>query len=146
MRINRKNSILFLIYVIIPLGLGGVIYILKRPEHLVLFDWLEMLRLKSTAMVLRDDFSAITLWPQFIYNLPGSLWLFSFTSMQMIIWDGKLTKASIGYISLPLIVALGSEFGQLHAQVQGTFDPRDALYYIGSFIISITILKKKSVQ
>lgn len=124
------------IAVIAPLMVGGMIYILFRPETLLMFDWFEKAGLLHFIQGLRASFKGKLILPQwFIYNLPDALWIFSFTNLMLLIWQLKLTKDSIFWILLAPTIGVLSELGQANGIIAGTFDPKDLFFIL---VASIT--------
>ena len=63
-------------------------------------------------------------------NLPDGLWVYSFTSVMLIVWQGSVSRDNILYVTIPLILAVVSEVGQFLGLIMGTFDVFDLLFYI----------------
>lgn len=131
-----KNIILF---VLLPILIGGHIYIVSRPKSLKMFKWFENLSIDKLTNSIRNAFIHID-YPYWVkYNLPDLLWVFSFTSLMLIIWDKKIITENILYIIFPVLVGILSEVGQLLGIINGTFDIIDILFYAIGFLLSILI-------
>jgi hypothetical protein len=77
-------------------------------------------------------------WPAwFVYNLPDGLWVYGYTSIMLMIWNGTLEKANSIWVFLPVILAVISEFGQLFGVVPGTFDYFDIVFMLLAQLISL---------
>jgi len=125
----------------ITLLLGGMVYLSFRSNTLVMFSWFDKINLLEPISELR----LITLplsanlpnW--FLYSLPDGLWLFSYLTVLLVIWDNTISKQNIQWFFLVPILAIFSEIGQLSGIVPGTFDITDLLFYLGGSILPILI-------
>ena len=81
----------------ITLLLGGMVYLSFRSNTLVMFSWFDKINLLEPISELR----LITLplsanlpnW--FLYSLPDGLWLFSYLTVLLVIWDNTISKQNI---------------------------------------------------
>ncbi len=106
-----KNSL-------IPLFIGGIIYLYTRSNNIYFLDWISSFLIIPKKIDLPN-------WIQ--YNLPDGLWTFASTNLMLIIWSYKISKKTILWIITPLIIGIFLEF------TYGTFDPIDLLYiFIGA--------------
>lgn len=129
MQIKKKNIILGLI----PVILGGIIYMTYRADSLLMFKWFRnQVQINSLITFLRTNFTLQNLkipnWAK--YSLPDALWILSFTYLILLIWDFKINKQSIMWISFPPLIGLFSELGQLIHIIPGTFDITDLIFLI----------------
>lgn len=133
------------IAVIAPLIVGGLIYILFRPETLIMFDWFEKAGLLQFIQDLRTSFKGKLILPQWIiYNLPDALWILSFTNLMLLIWQLKLTKNSIFWILLAPTIGVFSELGQATGILAGTFDLNDLYFILAASITPFIYPKLKT--
>jgi hypothetical protein len=137
-----KNIILF---VLLPILVGGLIYIVSRPKSLKMFKWFENINIDNLTNSIRDEFIHIE-YPYWVkYNLPDFLWVFSFTSLILIIWNKKIVSENISYIIFPVSVGVLSEIGQLFGIINGTFDLMDILFYsLGGLLSTLIFINSKS--
>lgn len=130
---------------IIPVIVGGLIYLTYRTDSLLMFSWFEKVQLKGAVDWLRSNNHLQNLkiphWVKF--SLPDALWLFSFTYMILLLWDFTINKQSIGWILLAPIVGLSSEVGQLIKIIPGTFDIVDLLLLLLAAILPLLSMKNK---
>lgn len=129
--------------VILPLLIGGLIYILFRADSLLMFRWLDTIGLRQVIETARQfiEHSYLPSWT--IYSLPDALWVFSFTNFMLIIWHDKFSAQTAFWVFIAPTVGLLSEIGQAFHFIRGTFDPTDlALILIASTIPYITAIKK----
>ena len=124
------------------IGIG--IYWLARPRSINIFNWF-----KTTSLTVStySPYLSTSKFPDWLlYNSPDFLWIFSFTSFLLIIWDKKLTGKNWYYLLFPCIFAITHEFGQLFLLVGGTFDKVDLLFYLLGYFSSIFLLKSSKTQ
>jgi hypothetical protein len=135
-----------LTYVLLPIIIGGLIYIVSRSKSLKMFDWFEKINLSNEIGIIRDYFSSVQLPNWIIYNLPDLLWVFSFTSLLFIIWNKRIEKENILYLLFPMGIGVLSEFGQLFSIINGTFDIMDVIFYVFGGLSSILIINKFKIN
>ncbi len=133
-------------YVLLPIFIGGLIYIVSRSKSLKMFDWFEKINLSNEVSIIRDYFSNVELPNWIIYNLPDFLWVFSFTSLLFIIWNKKIEKENVFYLLFPMGIGVLSEFGQLFSIINGTFDKVDIIFYVFGGLSSIYIISKFKIN
>jgi hypothetical protein len=138
---NTKMKKQLFIGHILTLLLGGFVYISFRQDTLKMFSWFDRVNMLEAI----SDFRLFTLplsvylpnW--FLYSLPDGLWLFSYLSLLLIVWDNEISKHNIHWLLLLPSVAILTEIGQLFAIVHGTFDILDLTFYLGGTILPILI-------
>ena len=147
---SYKPSLLFY-HVIIPITFGGIIYLLFRVDSLMMFRWADAAGIKPALDNIRIYCMTMQMdslsW--FFFSLPDGLWVYSFTSFMLIVWDLKFSRHSILWITIGPILALGGEIGQAFGVVKGTYDSTDlVLCLIGSVLPVIIILRanKNNIQ
>ena len=121
--------------------LGGLVYILFRQDTLKMFTWFDSLNLSVVISEIRFftlPFSDhLPNW--FLYSLPDGLWLFSYLSVLLMVWDNTISKHNIHWLLLVPLFAVFSEIGQLFKIVPGTFDILDLTFYIAGTALPILI-------
>lgn len=124
--IYRKDWIFALLLILT----GGMIYILYRPESLLLFRVTDSLGIKPLIDVLRSNSSKVIL-PSFMINsLPAGLWTASYLMMMYITTKFHTRKIRL-MLALPLpVMAIVLEFMQFFGWCPGTFDIYDLICYI----------------
>ena len=121
--------------------LGCFIYITFRQDTLIMFSWLDSIYLLDVI----SDYRLFTMplsahlpsW--FLYSLPDGLWLFSFVSILLAIWDNTISKHNIHWFILVPTIAVFIEIGQLLSIVSGTFDILDLIFYLIGTVLPILI-------
>jgi hypothetical protein len=130
---------------VIPVSIGGLIYILGRHETLKMFHWFQLLHLDTYIYHLRLVYqasitSSLPSWV--LYSLPDALWMYSFTSAVLLSWKRKLSF----YLLIPFTLGAGSELGQYAHLVRGTYDSNDLICYCTGFLLSIIIITKPQIN
>ncbi len=121
--------------------LGGMVYISFRQDTLKMFRWFDSINLSAVISELR----LLTLplsdhlpnW--FLYSLPDGLWICSYLSVLLVVWDNVISKHNIHWLLLVPMIAIFSEIGQLFKIVPGTFDILDLIFYLGGTVLPILI-------
>lgn len=129
-------SILIVVHCILPLLVGGLIYILFRPTTLRMFNWFENTGLMEAVHAMRRVSQNFTFLPDWLYYaLPDGLWTYSFTSAFILIWGHD---SSLKYwLVVPLSLSLIPEFLQFYGLLPGTFDWNDLFFQFFGFIFSL---------
>ena len=132
---------------VFTLLLGGLIYILFRQDTLKMFSWFDNINLSTAISELRlltAPFSGhFPNW--FLYSLPDGLWLFSYLSVLLAVWDNVISKHNIYWILFMPLIAIFSEVGQFIKMVPGTFDFIDLIFYaLGSSLPILIFANSKS--
>jgi hypothetical protein len=124
-----------------PIVFGAFIYLISRPKTILLFEWIRIIKLEKLSNKIREFFTEYN-FPNWVkYNLPDLLWVFGFTSVMLIIWNGIETRFKSIYIFIPLFIGVMSEFLQYFNPKFGTFDLLDIIFYSLGSVTSILILK-----
>ncbi len=138
----KKTTIYIALFVIIPIFAGGLIYILTRPDSLLMFDWFKKIGLGENIAKLRLEQNIKDLLNNWIiYNFPAWIWTFSLTVLLGIIWNYKINKESLMILLIPLILGISSEIFQKAELINGTFDFIDLLLYIIGGISGLLLIR-----
>ena len=139
LRIKKIN--LALIHGLSPLLLGGLLYVLFRSTTLRMFNWCSLIGFDGTIQLARTSLFAFKdYFPNWIfYSLPDGLWVYSFSSAILILWDGKLNI----WLLIPLLSGVFTEIAQGLYLFPGTFDIIDLFLAIIGLILSIIIINYK---
>lgn len=119
-----------LAHVILPLGVGILVYLGYRPRTLLVFDWLAAMSMSFVGEALRSLGRQIALPEWMIFVLPGALWSYSLTACMALLWRDKPRSSPWVLSALPL--GAGSEILQAMGLMPGTFDARDLISYLVS--------------
>ena len=146
MVINNRIK-LTIIHCLIPIIIGGLIYILFRSTSLRMFKWLSFLGFDNIIQIARtyliDVKSKIPSWVYF--SLPDGLWIYSFTSAILIYWNNNLQKAKI-WLLIPITSGILFEIFQYFKLFPGTFDFLDLCFSLCCLILSIFTINLKYKQ
>ena len=126
---------LLVLHVILPITIGGLIYVCWRDPGLLMFKWFRALGFEPLILQLRLATAAIRpalpFW--FVYSLPDGLWVYALSAFMALVWSGS--RPSILKIACLLagpVLGAGSELGQLARIVPGSFDWTDFLFYLSA--------------
>ena len=125
----------------LTLSMGGLVYISFRQDTLKMFDWFDRVALSELVSRLRRftlpmaDF--LPNW--FLYSVPDGLWLFSYLSILLVVWNNKISKHNVHWLLSVPAIAIVSEIGQLFGIVPGTFDVFDLLFYLAGTVLPILL-------
>lgn len=105
--------------------LGGMIYLLWRPQTLVMFSWCRSLGIWELVRQMREASASVKevlpIW--FIYSLPQALWCFSGLCCIHAIWNRKAGERF--WIAVVLLGSLSIEVMQFFHVISGSFDAVD---------------------
>lgn len=128
-----------------PLIVGGVIYLFIHPSIFFLHAIATKLQIIESVYIIRE--AALPFYSNLpsiiVYNLPDGLWVYSFTSAILFVWNYQLNRWSIPFCLLPVFIGIGSEIGQFINLIPGTFDILDVIFYLFGFLLSVTILTNR---
>lgn len=132
---NKKVALLFLAN--FSLITGGLIYILFRPQNLLLFSLIDHIGLTRYINYMRDSLSWCEV-PSFIINsLPAGLWTASYLIFMYYQTKRHIRKKRL-LVALPLPLSMVIlEFLQYFGWCPGTFDIYDLICYLIPLIIFI---------
>ena len=125
---------------LMPVLLGGLVYLLYRPKNIILFEVLNKLGGSTTVDMVRNKVEYVHLPDFVVYSLPAGLWTASFL-MAMYLCIRQQNKRIKLSLALPLPVsAVVLEFMQLFGLCPGTFDIYDVVCYVIPIIIFVKLV------
>lgn len=135
--IYKKDWIVALLLILI----GGMIYVLYRPETLLLFRVTDSLGITPLIDIARSNTSSVVL-PSFVINsLPAGLWTASYLIMMYVTTKYHSRRIRL-MLALPLpSMAIVMEFMQIWEWCPGTFDIYDLICYIVPMFVYIKSIK-----
>lgn len=136
---NVKKNIKILNHVILPVFLGGMIYIIFRTQTLLMFKWFSFLGLNEIIYFFRS-FATMKISDWIKFSLPDALWVYAAMLIMMIIWDFKLNKKSFIWIFIAPAFGIIGELTQLFF-LPGTFDPIDLYLCILATLFGLIQIK-----
>ena len=142
---NKKN--LIFTHCFIPLFLGGILYISFRSRTLKMFNWFEYIGIENKILSIRELFFPLKIYlPQWVYySLPDGLWVYSFTSAILIVWNNQFKIAKY-WLVIPVFTGAIIEIAQGLKLFRGTFDILDLTFTIVALLLSIIIINHKFKQ
>lgn len=123
---NRTHYVIGSLAIVI----GGLIYLIFRDDNLIMFSWIKSVGMSEYLNNMRIAYGDYSIYSWVRYNLPASLWLFSYLFIIKGVWHNQ-SKNILYYVFLSVIpiMAFGSELLQLFAIIPGTFDIADLIGY-----------------
>ena len=130
-----------IILAVLAMFAGGMIYVLWRPDSLVMFSWFNALGMRDTIANLRQMNSPYpALFSDWvIYALPQALWFFSGLLGFHCIWRTRSKRNYWLYFSVFFTIALATEIGQSLNIVPGHFDRYDLVLLIIAGLVALAI-------
>jgi len=138
-KLNSSAQSVILLHVICPILLGAMIYILFRQNTLFVFKWIHYLSLDKIVVLLRSLVKGIKIDNWILYSLSDGIWVYSGTSLLLVIWKYQWNKQSIIWIGFPFFISIIAELMQLFGFLRGTFCLVDTIIIIISFILALFI-------
>jgi len=132
------------LHVLLPIIVGGLIYLSFRHTTLNMFKWVELISLSSFINLVRETLYPIKGYlPEWIiFSLPDGLWVYSFSSSFIIIWNDEFDFAK-PWLLVPLFLGAFAEVFQYFRILPGTFDLIDLFICATASILSIYFVKLK---
>lgn len=131
----------------LTLIIGSLIYVVFRSQTLLMFRWFEKCNLKNIIGGFRMMIEKNESIPDFIvYALPDGLWMFSYMSVILYLWNNDLKKENFLWVFGLPIIAIASEIGQYFGLVKGTFDIMDLLLYLLGGLLPFYIYKVEIIN
>lgn len=132
--------------------IGGMVYVLWRPESLKMFSWFSALGLDRPVDAMRTSAAAYAqAMPSWVYlSLPQALWLFSGCLVFHLIWRHARCRQEQFWMAAVVLLAMGGELGQAVGVIQGTFDPMDlaliALAFFAAQLIRLVDRQRRRTE
>lgn len=142
---NPRSSRIALagLHVIAPLLAGGFVYLVLRPEPLVMHAWAHHLGLGERLRGWQQWGGTVAPWlPSFLrYSLPDGLWLYALTVALGIVWLETPGLQGRLWMAAALVVSVGAEAGQAFGHVPGTFDALDVWALLAASVAGMLTCK-----
>lgn len=121
-----------LVHVVLPIVIGGLIYVFWRVDHLFMFHWFDLIGLTPLIESAREV--AMPWRPMLpdwlLYSVPDGTWVYACVAYFGRLWrDGPLW-AQLFWIGMGPAMAIGGELGQIPGWVPGTWDWVDFVCYV----------------
>ena len=121
----------FLVHCVIPMWIGGWIYLLFRAEHLLMFRWADAIGLLAPIQSLRADWGwmGASLPDWVLFSVPDGVWVYVATAFFGRLWRTGPLLPHLFWVSLASVLAIGGELAQYPGFIPGTFDWVDVICY-----------------
>ena len=118
----------FLGLVVLPLLVGGAIYLGFRPRHLLMFSAADRMGLGGLVDAYRAGAYPLRghLPPWAVYSLPNALWTLSLVAFLGLLWRHERAKAAY-WMAAAAVLAIAPEFLQAVSLAPGTFSGGDVV-------------------
>jgi hypothetical protein len=128
------------------LAVGGLIYILFRPDTTLLFCLLAKAGFAESLYQFRSvAVAGLPYWV--VYCLPGALWVAAYILITDTVLHGWALRPKLLTAALIMSVGVVSEMLQSVAIVPGTFDSADIVAYIAPYsLYAICIISKNKIS
>lgn len=115
------------LFAMLPLLVGGGVYVFWRSPSLLMFRWFDGLGLAPFVALLRDTVGSVAdhVPGWILYSWPDAAWTMSGVMLFAFIWQGSQSNAKHVWILLAPVIAIVSEMAQWLRLLPGTFDPVD---------------------
>jgi hypothetical protein len=126
---SHKNTFPSLIFPLLLIIAGGMIYIFFRPSEPSFFKWFEFGGFESQLAMLRQKTLnfGLLLPPWIVFSLPNGLWAFAYSWLILEIWKYSRSKIRyFWYATIPVLI-FGCEFLQHAGKLPGTFCWQDMI-------------------
>ena len=137
---KKNNQIL--LHVIIPMIIGGFIYIIFREENLLMFSWFNSLGAGNLIDFLRFHFSKYHIPHWIVFNYPDGVWIYSFVSLMLIIWSKIKSNTKFIWLIIVPILGICAEIGQYINLVPGTYDQIDLIFCLMGSLLPFILIKE----
>ena len=140
-----KRCVLRLFFAFALLSVGGLIYIVFRPDTTLLFYTLVKAGFAESMYKLRAAVSiGLPYWV--VYSLPNALWVAAYILITDMVLTGWAVRTKLLVAAVIMAVGVASEMLQSVALVPGTFDVADIVAYIAPYsLYAIWIFTKNKI-
>jgi len=126
------------VHVLLPIFIGGMIYVCWRVDHLFMFRWFDTLGLTPAVEACRAfAMPARPYIPDWIlFSVPDGTWVYACVAFFGRLWRQGPLWAQVLWIGLGPAMAIGGELGQIPGWVPGTWDWVDFVCYVVAAVVS----------
>lgn len=122
------------------LATGCAIYLLFRPDTLLMFGVLKAIGLGNATMAARAWADGVTLGSFIIYSLPAGLWSAAYIMAMDALWSGAGKAIRLMCAMIIPLVGVVSEIMQGLGLLRGIYDHLDLVCYALPILIYILII------
>lgn len=125
---------------VLPLLLGGGIYILWRSPGLLMFRWLESFHLGWLVSSARGSHLVQSIRPAqwVLFSLPNALWVLSLVTAAGLLWGGTRATNALA-VGIAALIGVGAEVAQALGLLPGTFSAIDLLTAVLAAAVGILL-------
>ncbi len=137
---KHRYAVLFLIPAFL---LAGVfIYSSQRSSDIYLNQWLANIGDGRFFAFLQSLDLSLPGWV--VYSLPDGLWMLALITLILLIWDFKLDRKSLPWISMAIVTGICFELFQGLHWIRGSFDILDLILVLSVGLIPVFFLLIKN--
>ncbi|QSZ27544.1 hypothetical protein ACETAC_01060 [Aceticella autotrophica] len=118
-----------------------IIYVVFRSKNLILYKWIGVSTNSILILFSRNIQNNNYFLNWIIYSLPDGLWLYSLTTIMILIWRNEASKIKYLFIYVGFTIAISHELGQFLHIFRGTFDVGDIVAYIMAILFALITIK-----
>lgn len=126
------------LHVVLPLLIGGSIYLLWRDTSLLMFRWLDLVGgvawLEPARGAVAPLRSSLPDW--LLFSVPDGAWVYACVAFFGRLWFDGPPLPRLFWTALGPALAIGGEIGQLIGVVPGTFDWVDVAWYAAAGVVA----------
>lgn len=122
---------------VLLLFLGAVVYLLLRPNTLLMFRMADVVGATDIINRLRLESSSIILPEWLVFSLPAALWATAYILIIDALWSDARFLIRIALAALMPFVGMVAEMMQRMGWVRGTFDTLDLVFYAVPYMIYV---------
>lgn len=140
----RDHVPLFLCCALLPVIIGGLVYLFWRPDSIAFLGWLNVIGLDRSLVHLRIQVAPLYIYlPEWvIYSLPNGLWAFSYAFIITALWWPTLTALKYLWLATIPLVGLGYEVMQYLGIIPGVFCYTDLVLCFIGVVSGMTVAVK----
>ena len=123
-------------HVVLPLWVGGWLYIAGRTTALLMWDWGRTIGAEPVMTGLRQATTGVAaqLPDWVLYSLPDALWVYALTYAIVRLQRRSSRFVQLGYLMVPIAFGPGAEVMQAFGWLPGTFDLTDLVLCVGALL------------
>jgi len=123
--------------------IGGCVYTIFREKSLLMFKWFNLLGISKQIDYLRVYFSEINIPNWILFNYPDGVWIYSFVSLMLIVWENEESSLKKFWYMIVPILGICAEIGQYINIVPGTFDILDLFFCLIGTILPFILISRE---
>ena len=140
-----KKSNIILLHTLIPMIIGGFIYIIFREKNLIMFSWFDYFGAYDIIDYLRLNFIGYNIPNWLLFNYPDGVWIYSFVSLMIVVWDKTKSNIRFLWFGIAPILGIFAEMGQYFRIVPGTYDRLDLIFCLIGSLLPFILIKYNRV-